>query len=92
MSIQQHNCAKCGSSKSMALPLLSHGYGISVLSQIVRVLRKPNAWLNKKPFETRLVAWICGECGYTEMYAKDPQALWDAYCDAMRAENSSKMR
>jgi ribosomal protein S27AE len=92
MSIQQHNCARCGSSKSMALPLLSHGYGLSVLSLVVRVLRKPQALFNKRPFETRLVAWVCGDCGHVETFVKDPQALWEAYCDALRAEQMSPIK
>jgi hypothetical protein len=68
----------------MALPLLSHGYGISVLSQVVRVLRFPKSLFGKQAFETKIVAWVCGECGHVESYVKDPQALWNAYCDAMR--------
>jgi hypothetical protein len=68
----------------MALPLLSHGYGLSVLSQVVRVVRNPKSLFDKQAFETNVVAWICGECGHIESYVKDPQGLWNAYCDAMR--------
>jgi ribosomal protein S27AE len=92
MAIQQHICARCGSSKSMALPLLSHGYGLSVLSLVVRVLRNPRALFNKKAFETRLVAWICGDCGHVEVFVKEPQELWDAYCQALRSEQSSRLQ
>jgi len=26
-----------------------------------------------------LMAWICGACGYTELYATDHQQLYDIY-------------
>ena len=34
------------------------------------------------PEEADLKAWICGNCGYTEIYADDPQRLFDAHMEA----------
>ena len=39
----------------------------------------PEAWLFKGAVYARLRATICGECGYTELTATDPAALYEAY-------------
>jgi predicted nucleic-acid-binding Zn-ribbon protein len=33
---------------------------------------------------SELRAWICGACGYTELYAVNPTELWDAYQEGYR--------
>jgi hypothetical protein len=35
-----------------------------------------------------LRAWICGKCGYTEIYAKNPAELFEMYQHAVRQRRS----
>jgi hypothetical protein len=39
----------------------------------------PEAWVFKGAVYAKLKANICGECGYTELVAEEPAALYDAY-------------
>ncbi len=39
----------------------------------------PEAWVFKGAVYAKLKANICGQCGYTELIAEDPAALYDAY-------------
>ena len=34
---------------------------------------------------SRIHAWVCGECGYMPLFADDPQALYAAYQEFLRA-------
>jgi hypothetical protein len=43
------------------------------------VEENPDAWLFKGEVRTSLKAWVCGACGFTELYAKDPGALLAAH-------------
>ncbi len=45
----------------------------------VAVDKKPEAWLLKKRTHSYLRAEICADCGFVQVYATDPAALWDAY-------------
>lgn len=45
----------------------------------VRIDRNPNALMMKGSEVCNLKAWICGECGFTQMFAIHPEALWKAY-------------
>ena len=40
---------------------------------------KPKPKFLNLPHVEALTATACGECGYTELYANNPSALWDAY-------------
>ena len=39
----------------------------------------PEAWVFKGSIYATLKANICGECGYTELIANDPAALYNEY-------------
>jgi hypothetical protein len=86
--MQQHTCMRCGSNKSMAVPLVERSSSTLIIPLVLRVLRNPRSMFFKKPFETPLVAWVCGDCGSVDVFAKDPQGLWQAYCQSLR-QNSS---
>jgi hypothetical protein len=49
------------------------------MSLSVRVEQKPDALLFKGAKDFELKAHICGECGYAELYAADPDRLWQVY-------------
>ena len=46
----------------------------------------PEAWVFKGSVYARLRATICGDCGYTELTAENPGALYDAYIAAQSAK------
>ena len=48
----------------------------------VEVQRRPNAVFFKRPERANLAARVCAACGYTELYADAPRALYSAYLQA----------
>jgi hypothetical protein len=68
----------------MAVPLVDRSSPGSFQKLVLRVIRNPRALFFKQAFETPLVAWVCGECGNVEIFAKDPHRLWVAYCESLR--------
>jgi hypothetical protein len=73
-------CSKCGSPKIIPLAgVIDQGqYSDGTLKARVGYTN-PEAWVFKGPVYAKLRANICGECGYTELIAEDPAALYDAY-------------
>lgn len=52
-------------------------YGSGDLS--VRIDRNPDALFFKDPEKVELVADVCGNCGFTELYVTNPGRLWSAF-------------
>lgn len=48
----------------------------------VRVDADPGAVMFKKSVRSDIHAWICGECGFIEMYADNPGELYKAFTEA----------
>jgi ribosomal protein S27AE len=73
-------CSKCGSSKIIPLAgMIDQGqYSDGTLKARVGYTN-PEAWVFKGAVYAKLKANICGECGYTELVAEEPAALYDAY-------------
>ena len=73
-------CAKCGSSD--VIPNVTvvgeHGDGGDLRAVVAE---NPGAiWpFRKGEMKTSLKAWICGDCGFTELYAQDHAAFLAAY-------------
>jgi predicted nucleic-acid-binding Zn-ribbon protein len=67
-------CAKCGSSDVTGAVDVVGGHGDGGPLRVV-VEEKPEAWLFKGKVQSSLKAWVCGACGFTELYAQDPAAL-----------------
>jgi hypothetical protein len=59
--------------------VLDLGHGNRPHNLKVVVDENPDAWLFKGEVQSSLKAWVCGACGYTELYAQDPAALLAAY-------------
>jgi len=76
-------CSKCGSEKVILLAgMMDQGqYSDGTLKALVGY-SNPEAWVFKGAVYAKLKANICGECGYTELIAEDPAALYDAYLKA----------
>ena len=45
----------------------------------VRVDADPTAMVFKKSTRSDVHAWICGQCGYMELYADNPAELYNAF-------------
>ena len=76
-------CSKCGSERAIPLVgMMDQGqYSDGTLKALV-AYTNPEAWVFKGAVYAKLKANICGECGYTELIAEDPAALYDAYVKA----------
>jgi hypothetical protein len=45
----------------------------------IRIATKPNALLFNGMVESRIQAFICGECGYIASFVEHPKQLYQAY-------------
>ena len=70
-------CSKCGSDDQIP-DVHIHG-GFHARSLKVEIVEKPKAWLDKGIHEGILTATVCGQCGFTELYVKNPAELLKAY-------------
>lgn len=78
-------CVKCGSDK--IIPFVGiHDQGQhsdGTLKTKAVGYTNPSAWIFKGPIKAKLHASICGECGYTELTAENPQALYEAFLKSL---------
>ena len=69
-------CPKCGSSNIIAnAKAIDRGDGNSQHEMIVATFRNPSALLLKGKQTSKVSAWVCVECGFTEFYTKRPYDL-----------------
>jgi len=73
----QSRCPKCGSDNQIP-DVRVHG-GFHARSLKVEIVEDPKAWLDKGVHESILTATVCGQCGFTELYVKNPAELVKAY-------------
>jgi len=72
-------CQKCSSSKIIAdVQIFDQGQNSDGSLKIV-IHQNPDALFFKGSHTWVLKAWICGDCGYTEMYLENPQELYSKY-------------
>ena len=70
-------CPKCNSTKVIPkVDIIASGTGRRIKAL---VLANPKAMLFVGANLNNLNACICGDCGFTEIYAENPQNLYDAY-------------
>jgi hypothetical protein len=77
-SIPRASCPKCGSHKVIPRVLDRDGEAFDK-SLSVRIDRNPQALLFKGSEVVELRAWICGLCGFAELYVTQPALLWSAF-------------
>ena len=78
-------CAKCGSSKIIPLVgVIDQGEHSDGQLQALVAYTNPDAWVFKGAVYAKLNANLCGECGYTELIAENPAALYSAYQQTLR--------
>jgi predicted nucleic-acid-binding Zn-ribbon protein len=78
-------CNKCGSNKVIPLTSVADQGQYSDGTLKAYVYTNPDAWLFKGPVFAKLQARICGECGLTELYAENPQEIYEAYLRVSQA-------
>lgn len=76
-------CMKCGSAEIVPHARVLHGSDYDVH---LGVDADPGALLFKESTRISLEARVCGQCGYTEMYATDPAALLAAWRHAQQSD------
>ena len=77
-------CPKCNSDKVIPKADLHElGSGRSIVAMVVV---NPKAMLFTGTHLGILKACICGDCGFTEIYAENPQNLYDAYIRSKEAK------
>ena len=70
-------CPKCNSSKVIPkVDVIARGSGRHITALVVA---NPKAILFPGANLSNLSARICGDCGFTEIYAENPQILYGAY-------------
>ena len=73
-------CEKCGSEKIIPeVRAIDHGDYQTEGNLEVSIDENPNALMFKNRVRSSIFAKICGDCGYTKFYARDPQSLYSAY-------------
>lgn len=73
-------CPKCESDKIISdARVLDHADYSADVGLHVAVDEKPNAWILKNTEMSKVYAHICGECGFLEFYASEPNALYQAF-------------
>ena len=77
-------CPKCNSSKVIPkVDVIARGSGRHIAALVVA---NPKAMLFPGANLGNLSACICGDCGFTEIYAEDSQNLYDAYIRSKEAK------
>ena len=87
----QKRCAACGSEKIIPLATVRDRVQSAALAPIsaepvIAINTNPHAGiLAQRHVLSRIHAWVCGECGYMPLFADDPQELYTAYQEFLRA-------
>jgi predicted nucleic-acid-binding Zn-ribbon protein len=80
-------CPKCdGTIIVQGVRVIDRSQGGVQQDLSVAVYSNPNAWLFKGQVMTELWACVCGVCGFTELYATNPDALVKAAVTAQTLE------
>jgi ribosomal protein S27AE len=88
--VKDKKCPKCGSFKVIpSVPIADNTYGGSV-PWSAYITENPKAVLFKETHLFTIRAWICGECGYTELYADEPDKIASAYQRYLENTKSKK--
>ena len=71
------NCSRCGGQEILeGVRLKVAGAGSA---DDVRAVVAPTSGMFRQQTGSEMRAWICGACGYSELYVADPAALADRW-------------
>ena len=77
------HCSRCGSDEIVPRArVIDRGDGNSRYDLQVEVQRRPSAVLFKGAERSNVSAQLCGACGYVELFAEMPRALYAVYAQA----------
>ena len=64
-------CAKCSSPNVIPkVRVIDHGHGNYAKDLTIELYDNPQALIFKGALTMSLYAWVCGECGFTELYVE----------------------
>ncbi len=74
------NCPKCDSTDVIpGVTIPDHFNMTHAMHLSLKVSENPGAFLFKGTKSSKLRAYVCGSCGYSELYVDDPRLLWEVY-------------
>ena len=77
--MKNSKCPKCDSTEVIpGVTIADRTYG-GILSLSALIRERPDALMFQQDRTFRIRAWICTECGYTELYADEPEKILDSY-------------
>jgi hypothetical protein len=77
-------CLKCDSDAMVpGVRLIDRGESDMRKTTEVGITTKPNAILFKGEVRVETEAFVCGDCGFVEVYATEPYKIWDAHIDRL---------
>lgn len=77
--MQKGTCPKCGSHRMIKnKPITDKGHYNMPAALSLAVPGKRTSWLSRDVATGEIRAWICGECGYTELYTTNFKELLEA--------------
>jgi len=83
--VREQTCPKCGSPDIIPNVVIPDHYELGMANEmIMRISENPSAWIFKGTQKSTMRAWICGECGFVEMYVTQPRVLWEAWQKAQQ--------
>ena len=72
-------CPKCSGNNILAnVSFRDHVDTVRQVDAMVTVNTTPEAWILPSIVGSRIAAWICEACGYTEFYTENPGRLGKA--------------
>lgn len=77
-------CGKCGSTAVVPRAMVADRNQNAENDLKLRVDAQPSAIMFKQAARSAIHASVCSSCGYVELYADDPKALYDAYLAAQQ--------
>lgn len=90
----QKKCAACGSERIIPMAPIRNRADAALSNRGV-INGEPTITINTKPGAIfggvvygRIHAWVCGDCGYMPLFADNPQELYEAYQQFLRATQS----
>ena len=80
------SCSKCQSYKIIPRVRIKGAPG-SGHHLSAEFSQNPAAFIFTGTRRSEISAWVCGDCGYTELYVWNPQELYLAYMAALAVED-----
>jgi predicted nucleic-acid-binding Zn-ribbon protein len=80
--MSDNRCPKCGSEDVIPNTHVSGEFHDRKLK--VDIVENLEAWVFKGVHESILTSAVCGQCGFVELYAKNPSELLKAYRQKQR--------